>query len=133
MLFKLKLILKLFSLCFQPFTSCFIGSPSRRASPKSSFDDSDRSNKSSGSLMLGAVGNFLPSIVSQVPNYFTLPLRSSSSHSNPHDPNVKSYPLGMQDSLYGPQTFLGGHLALAALFHEALTYQQIRTLYEAGR
>lgn len=83
-------------------------------------------------MMLGAVHSFLPSLVSQVPNYFTLPLRSSSSHSNPHDPNVKSYPAGMQDNIYGAQTALGGQVALAALFHEALSYQQVRTLYEAG-
>jgi neurobeachin-like protein 1/2 len=73
----------------------------------------------------------LPSIVTQVPNYFTLPMRNSSS-AQPQDPNVKSYPSGMEDSIFGQPVALGGHIALAALFHEALSYQQIRTLYEAG-
>lgn len=41
---------------------------------------------------------FLPSIVSQVPSYFSLPIRNKSSS----DPNVKCYPIGMQDGVFGP-------------------------------
>ncbi|XP_059473157.1 neurobeachin-like protein 1 isoform X2 [Neocloeon triangulifer] len=109
------------------FTSSFIGCPLK----KSSKGTKEVPETKAGSAVLGAVGSFLPSIVTQVPNYFTLPLRSSSS-SHPQDPNVKSYPVGMEDRIFGPAIPLGGHIALAALFHEALSYQQVRTLYEAG-
>jgi neurobeachin-like protein 1/2 len=98
---------------------------------KSSKGAKEVPESKTGNAVFGAVGSFLPSIVSQVPNYFTLPLRSSAN-AQPQDPNVKSYPGGMEDNIFGPAAALGGHIAIAALFHEALSYQQVRTLYEAG-
>jgi hypothetical protein len=70
----------------------------------------------------------LPTLITQVPNYFTLPLRSSA----PLDPKVKSFPAGMQDTIWGSPTSLKGQIGLACLFQEALTPQQVKALYDGG-
>lgn len=67
---------------------------------------------------------FLPQIVSQVPSYFSLPMRSTSS-----DPNVKCYPIGMQDGIFGPQACLRGQLG-AVLLAEPTT--SIKTIIDTG-
>lgn len=83
-----------------------------------------------GGLLPGGMMDrgLLPALINQVPNYFTLPLRTSA----PLDPNIKSVPAGMQDTIWGTPTSLRGQIGLVCLFHEALTSQQVRTLYEAG-
>ncbi|XP_031626139.1 neurobeachin-like protein 1 isoform X2 [Contarinia nasturtii] len=68
---------------------------------------------------------FLPQIVSQVPSYFSLPLRSTSSN----DPNVKCYPMGMQDGIFGPQACLRGQIG-SILLAEPTT--SIKTILDAG-
>lgn len=68
---------------------------------------------------------FLPHIVSQVPSYFSLPIRNKSSS----DPNVKCYPIGMQDGVFGPQTCLRGQLGAIVLAEPTTS---IKTLLDAG-
>lgn len=68
---------------------------------------------------------FLPSIVSQVPSYFSLPTRNKSSS----DPNVKCYPIGMQDGVFGPQTCLRGQLGAIVLADPTTS---IKTIFDAG-
>lgn len=64
----------------------------------------------------------------QVPNYFSLPLRSTT----PLDPHVKNFPPNMQDTIFGTPFSLQGQLGLICLFHEALQHHQVKTLYESG-
>lgn len=61
----------------------------------------------------------------QVPSYFSLPLRNTSSN----DPNVKCYPIGMQDGIFGPQACLRGQLG-SVLLAEPTT--NIKTILDAG-
>lgn len=68
---------------------------------------------------------FLPQIVSQVPSYFSLPIRNKSSS----DPNVKCYPIGMQDGVFGPQTCLRGQLGTIVVAEPTTS---IKTLVDAG-
>lgn len=70
--------------------------------------------------------SFLPQIVSQVPSYFSLPIRNTTSH----DPNVKSYPMGMHDGIFGPQACLRGQLGPLVLADPSST--TIKTLIESG-
>lgn len=108
---------------FQPFSYCNIGSAMQRILPI----PSDR-NTGSGDRGNILDKTMLPSIITQMPNYFSLPLRSST----PLDPSVKSLPAGMQDAVLGTPTCLHGQIGLACLFQEALTQQQVRSLYEGG-
>nr|XP_040227141.2 neurobeachin-like protein 1 isoform X2 [Anopheles coluzzii] len=68
---------------------------------------------------------FFPGLVSQVPNYFTLPSKSTSSL----DPSVKSYPIGMQDLVFGEAICLKGQLGAVLL---ADTNINLKSLFEAG-
>uniref|UniRef100_A0AAG5CUG9 DUF4704 domain-containing protein n=1 Tax=Anopheles atroparvus TaxID=41427 RepID=A0AAG5CUG9_ANOAO len=68
---------------------------------------------------------FFPGLVSQVPNYFTLPSKSTSSL----DPSVKSYPIGMQDLVFGEAICLKGQLGAILL---ADTNVNLKNLFEAG-
>lgn len=68
---------------------------------------------------------FLPSLVSQVPSYLSLPMRNTSSL----DPNVKSFPLGMQDSIFGEPCCLQGQLGCVVLAEASLN---VRSLFEGG-
>ncbi|KFB43539.1 AGAP003395-PA-like protein [Anopheles sinensis] len=68
---------------------------------------------------------FFPGLVSQVPNYFTLPSKSTSSL----DPSVKSYPIGMQDLVFGEAICLKGQLGAVLL---ADTNVNLKSLFEAG-
>lgn len=61
----------------------------------------------------------------KVPSYFSLPLRSTSSN----DPNVKCYPMGMQDGIFGPQACLRGQIG-SILLAEPTT--NIKTILDAG-
>lgn len=69
--------------------------------------------------------SFLPQIVSQVPSYFTLPMRTATSS----DPNVKCYPMDMQDSIFGPAICLHGQFG-CMLLADPMT--NLRTLVDAG-
>ncbi|XP_069696226.1 neurobeachin-like protein 1 isoform X2 [Periplaneta americana] len=112
-----------------PFTFCTIGSVVQRHSNSSSTATDMKSGDRGGLLPGGMMDRgLLPTLINQVPNYFTLPLRSSA----PLDPNVKSFPAGMQDTIWGTPTSLRGQIGLAAMFHEALTPQQVKTLYDGG-
>ncbi|XP_063234189.1 neurobeachin-like protein 1 isoform X2 [Bacillus rossius redtenbacheri] len=115
-----------------PFTFCSVGSALPRTFNGSNVSASDGRKLSSGErgLFPGVVMDrgLLPSFINQVPNYFTLPLRSSV----PLDPSIKSFPAGMQDTVWGTPTSLRGQVALVCLFHEALTSQQAKILYEGG-
>lgn len=70
--------------------------------------------------------SFLPQIVSQVPSYFSLPIRNTTSH----DPNVKSYPMGMHEGIFGPQACLRGQMGSLVLADPSST--AIKTLIDAG-
>lgn len=70
--------------------------------------------------------SFLPQIVSQVPSYFTLPnMRNTTSN----DPNVKCYPIGMQDGVFGQPICLTGQLGCVVL---AEPTTNVKTLIDAG-
>lgn len=68
---------------------------------------------------------FLPSLVSQVPSYLSLPMRNTSSL----DPNVKSYPSGMQDSIFGEPCCLKGQIGYVLLAEASLN---VKSLFDAG-
>lgn len=57
--------------------------------------------------------------------YFTLPLRTPT----PYDPNVKNFPIGMQDTVFGEQCCLGGQIA-GVLLSEPIT--NLKTIFDAG-
>jgi hypothetical protein len=117
------------SFFLQPFTFCTIGSVVQRHNNSSNAATDGKSGDRGGLLSGGVMDRgLLPALMNQVPNYFTLPLRSSA----PLDPNVKSFPAGMQDTIWGTPTSLRGQVALACLFHEALTPQQVKTLFDGG-
>ncbi|XP_055608825.1 neurobeachin-like protein 1 isoform X2 [Uranotaenia lowii] len=69
---------------------------------------------------------FFPGIVSQVPSYFTLPARQSPASL---DPSVKSYPIGMQDLVFGEAICLKGQLGCVLL---ADTSINLKNLFESG-
>lgn len=67
----------------------------------------------------------LPSIVTQAPNYFTLPLKGFSSH----DSAVKTVANGLQDNMFGAPTSLQGQLSSVLLADSSLN---LKPLFEAG-
>ncbi|XP_046687708.1 neurobeachin-like protein 2 [Homalodisca vitripennis] len=105
----------------EPFVLCTVGA----AAARNYQPNQTRSDKSPSGIMERGI---FPSIISQVPNYFSLPLRSST----PLDPHVKNFPPGIQDTIFGPPSSLQGQLGLICLFHEALQQHQIKTLFDAG-
>lgn len=121
----------------EPFAHCTIGyayqkirrtsaSTAKEAEKLQSSKSVDGGSSSQRSMFPSLMERtFLPSIVSQVPSYFSLPLRNTSSN----DPNVKCYPMGMQDGIFGPQTCLRGQLG-AIVLAEPTT--NIKTLLDAG-
>ncbi|XP_075164730.1 neurobeachin-like protein 1 isoform X1 [Haematobia irritans] len=75
--------------------------------------------------------SMLPSLLektlsSNVSNYFTLPLRTQSST---YDPNVKNFPVGMQETVFGDQQCLGGQVG-GVLLAEPTT--SLKTIFDAG-
>ncbi|XP_039966909.1 neurobeachin-like protein 1 isoform X2 [Bactrocera tryoni] len=84
------------------------------------------SSQESGSSYKGVLPSLLERTLStNVSNYFTLPLRTQSSF----DPNVKNFPIGMQDTVFGEQTCLRGQVG-AVLLAEPTT--NIKTIFDAG-
>lgn len=67
----------------------------------------------------------LPSIVTQAPNYFTLPLKGFSSH----DSSVKSVVNGLQDNMFGAPTSLQGQLASVLLADSSIS---LKSLFDTG-
>ncbi|XP_026479667.1 neurobeachin-like protein 1 [Ctenocephalides felis] len=57
-----------------------------------------------------------------------MPLRTKTTL----DPHVRSFPSGMQDSVWGIPCCLKGQLGLACLLQEPVTMSQAKTLFEAG-
>lgn len=122
----------------EPFAHCTIGTvyqKIRRTSAAKSKEletsrsvDSSSNTSSFGKGMFPSLMEraFLPQIVSSVPSYFSLPLRSNSSN----DPNVKCYPFGMQDGIFGPQACLRGQLGSVVLADPSST--TIKTILDAG-
>ncbi|XP_075227690.1 neurobeachin-like protein 1 [Lycorma delicatula] len=106
-----------------PFSLCTIGSM-----PDRSTTEAQSTNEKSTTVSTVVEKGLFPSFISQVPNYFSLPLRSSA----PLDPHVKNFPPGMQDTLFGPPTCLRGQLGLICLFHEPLSPHQVKTLHDGG-
>ncbi|XP_053679026.1 neurobeachin-like protein 1 [Anopheles nili] len=103
-------------------------SNSARMSPV--LDASPSGEKEEKAKSLGLFPNiiertFFPGLVSQVPNYFTLPSKSTSSL----DPSVKSYPIGMQDLVFGEAICLKGQLGAVLL---ADTNVSLKNLFESG-
>ncbi|XP_039288398.1 neurobeachin-like protein 1 isoform X2 [Nilaparvata lugens] len=107
----------------EPFSVCTIGAVPARCCT-SSASPTEKGGTSSTLVEKG----ILPSFITQVPNYFSLPLRTSA----PMDPHVKNFPPGMQDTLFGPPTCLKGSVGLVSLFHEPLSLHQVKTLFEGG-
>lgn len=58
-------------------------------------------------------------------NYFTLPLRTQTAF----DPNVKNFPIGMQDTVFGEPVCLQGHLG-GVLLADPTT--SLKTIFDAG-
>uniref|UniRef100_A0A182W0M1 DUF4704 domain-containing protein n=1 Tax=Anopheles minimus TaxID=112268 RepID=A0A182W0M1_9DIPT len=87
--------------------------------------EKEEKTKSSGLFPNLIERTFFPGLVSQVPNYFTLPSKSTSSL----DPSVKSYPIGMQDLVFGEAICLKGQLGAVLL---ADTNVNLKSLFEAG-
>lgn len=61
----------------------------------------------------------------QVSNYFTLPMRTPTTF----DPNVKNFPIGMQNSVFGEPVSIYGDLG-AVLLAESTT--NIKTIFDTG-
>lgn len=49
------------------------------------------------------------------------------------DPHVKSFPPGIQDTVWGASTCLRGQLGLVALFHDALNAAHVNGLKERNK
>ncbi|GLG93298.1 Neurobeachin [Gryllus bimaculatus] len=103
------------------FLHCVIGTANQRVGNLVASGGGKSSDSSSER-------GLLPTLINQVPSYLTLPLRSSA----PLDPNVRSFPAGAQDSVWGTPGCLKGQLGTMCLFQEALTSGHIRTLHDGG-
>ncbi|KNC29634.1 hypothetical protein FF38_00632 [Lucilia cuprina] len=119
----------------EPFIYCSVGSalqeikPTGTATgghsntsvmPRSSSQDTNQSYK-----------GMLPSLLERtlstnVSNYFTLPLRTQSTS---FDPNVKNFPVGMQETVFGEQKCLYGQIG-GVLLAEPTT--SLKTIFDAG-
>ncbi|XP_065200473.1 neurobeachin-like protein 1 isoform X2 [Planococcus citri] len=106
----------------EAFTWCRIAAPIDDASLESDLSNSSDQGGHDHERSI------IPSFITQVPNYITFPLRSSSTI----NPYVKSFPVGMQSTIFGPAVALCGQIGSVCLFQEPLTAQQIKLLYEAG-
>lgn len=115
----------------EPFFYCTIGSvfqPLRQTTQTSSYNKAiaeQQQPSHKGMFPSLMEKTFLPSLVSQVPSYFSLPMRNTSSL----DPNVKSFPIGMQDSIFGEPCCLKGQLGYVVL---AESNTNVRQFFDAG-
>ncbi|XP_054734864.1 neurobeachin-like protein 1 isoform X2 [Anastrepha obliqua] len=119
----------------EPFNFCSIGSAALplRGHPVPHHTSSATGSplpRSSSQETSSSYKGVLPSLLERtlstnVSNYFTLPLRTQSSF----DPNVKNFPIGMQDTVFGEQICLRGEVG-AVLLAEPTT--NIKTIFDAG-
>ncbi|XP_034109719.1 neurobeachin-like protein 1 isoform X1 [Drosophila albomicans] len=109
----------------EPFTVCSIGAVVAPP-PKSSGNLPRSSSQESAPAFKGMLPSLLERTLSaNVSNYFTLPLRTQAAF----DPNVKNFPIGMQDTVFGEQACLQGHLG-GVLLAEPTT--SLKTIFDAG-
>ncbi|KPU78624.1 uncharacterized protein Dana_GF10562, isoform B [Drosophila ananassae] len=114
----------------EPFTVCSIGAVVAPPQPgevaKSGIMPRSSSQESGSSGYKGMLPSLLERTLSaNVSNYFTLPMRTQTAF----DPNVKNFPIGMQDTVFGEQTCLNGHLG-GVLLAEPTT--NLKTIFDAG-
>ncbi|ALC44024.1 CG43367 [Drosophila busckii] len=114
----------------EPFTVCAIGAvvaPAPKASEVSKSGTLPRSSsQETGPVYKGLLPGLLERTLSaNVSNYFTLPMRTQTAF----DPNVKNFPIGMQDTVFGEQVCLQGQLG-GVLLAEPTT--SLKTIFDAG-
>ncbi|KAL7731998.1 hypothetical protein ACLKA6_015762 [Drosophila palustris] len=115
----------------EPFTVCSIGAvvapqPKHSEISKGGILPRSSSQESGGPAYKGMLPSLLERTLSaNVSNYFTLPLRTPTAF----DPNVKNFPIGMQDTVFGEQSCLQGHLG-GVLLAEPTT--SLKTIFDAG-
>lgn len=115
------------STAHEKFAICSIGAPTD-ALGKDSAADADAVPTGGGSgrgLFPSIFEKALPSIVTQAPTYFTLPLKGFSSH----DAAVKTVANGLQDNIFGAPTSLQGQLASVLLADSGLP---LKPLFDSG-
>ncbi|XP_039488182.1 neurobeachin-like protein 1 isoform X5 [Drosophila santomea] len=114
----------------EPFTVCSIGAVVAPPQPgevaKTGIMPRSSSQESGSSGYKGMLPSLLERTLSaNVSNYFTLPMRTQTAF----DPNVKNFPIGMQDTVFGEQTCLNGHLG-GVLLADPTT--SLKTIFDAG-
>ncbi|XP_052847786.1 neurobeachin-like protein 1 isoform X3 [Drosophila gunungcola] len=113
----------------EPFTHCSIGAvvaPPQPGEVAKTGIMPRSSSQESGSIYKGMLPSLLERTLSaNVSNYFTLPMRTQTAF----DPNVKNFPIGMQDTVFGEQTCLHGHLG-GVLLADPTT--SLKTIFDAG-
>ncbi|XP_017126991.1 neurobeachin-like protein 1 isoform X3 [Drosophila elegans] len=113
----------------EPFTHCSIGAavaPPQPGEVAKAGIMPRSSSQESGSIYKGMLPSLLERTLSaNVSNYFTLPMRTQTAF----DPNVKNFPIGMQDTVFGEQTCLHGHLG-GVLLADPTT--SLKTIFDAG-
>ncbi|XP_044250350.1 neurobeachin-like protein 1 isoform X3 [Drosophila takahashii] len=114
----------------EPFTVCSIGAVVAPPQPgevvKSGIMPRSSSQESGSSGYRGMLPSLLERTLSaNVSNYFTLPMRTQTAF----DPNVKNFPIGMQDTVFGEPTCLHGHLG-GVLLADPTT--SLKTIFDAG-
>ncbi|KQS43568.1 neurobeachin-like protein 1 isoform X1 [Drosophila erecta] len=114
----------------EPFTVCSIGAVVAPPQPGEVAKTGSMSRSSSQETGSSGYKGMLPSLLERtlsanVSNYFTLPMRTQTAF----DPNVKNFPIGMQDTVFGEQTCLNGHLG-GVLLADPTT--SLKTIFDAG-
>ncbi|XP_030380341.1 neurobeachin-like protein 1 isoform X2 [Scaptodrosophila lebanonensis] len=114
----------------EPFTFCSIGSmaaPTRQSEGTHAAGTMPRSSsQETGHSYKGMLPSLLERTLStNVSNYFTLPMRTQTTF----DPNVKNFPIGMQDTVFGERSCLQGHIG-GVLLADPTT--NLKTIFDAG-
>ncbi|XP_001983501.2 neurobeachin-like protein 1 isoform X2 [Drosophila grimshawi] len=114
----------------ESFTVCSIGAVVAPQPKQSDVAKGGSLPRSSSQESGPAFKSMLPSLLERtlsanVSNYFTLPLRTQTAF----DPNVKNFPIGMQDTVFGEQTCLRGHVG-GVLLADPTT--SLKTIFDAG-
>ncbi|XP_044313954.1 neurobeachin-like protein 1 isoform X2 [Drosophila rhopaloa] len=114
----------------EPFIHCSIGAVVAPPQPgevaRTGIMPRSSSQESGSSGYRGMLPSLLERTLSaNVSNYFTLPMRTQTAF----DPNVKNFPIGMQDTVFGEQTCLHGHLG-GVLLADPTT--SLKTIFDAG-
>ncbi|XP_043650121.1 neurobeachin-like protein 1 isoform X1 [Drosophila teissieri] len=114
----------------EPFTVCSIGAVVAPPQPGEVAKTGNMPRSSSQESGSSGYKGMLPSLLERtlsanVSNYFTLPMRTQTAF----DPNVKNFPIGMQDTVFGEQTCLNGHLG-GVLLADPTT--SLKTIFDAG-